>query len=159
MPRAVPAVPLIVVIDDEPAITDMLSELFSEEGYRVVCCRKDDQALGIIREVEPDVVILDLLFAHPGMGWTILRQMRQDLALALIPVIGCTADMWLCPGQAQQLHALRCDLVFKPFDLDDLLAKVAGFVASSLAACKDTLRKNTSFEGMQMPRPELPDGA
>jgi DNA-binding response OmpR family regulator len=136
MPRAVPAVPVIVVIDDEPSITDMLSELLSEEGYRVVCCRKDDQALGIIREAEPTVVILDLLLAHPGTGWTILRGMRQDVALAHIPVIGCTADVLSCRGQARQLHALRCDLVFKPFDLDDLLAKVVGFVASSPPPCE-----------------------
>ena len=54
-------------------------------------------------------------------------------ATQAIPVIFCTADHWLLTHSAEQLHALGCAVVPKPFDLDALLATVRAWLASSTA--------------------------
>ena len=114
----------VVVVDDDAATMDMLCHLLTDEGYHVRCCSKHDQVITIIRSEQPDLVILDLRLAQPGRGWTILRAMRQDPLLAGIRVIVCTADSKYRPGQAEELRALGCDVVFKPFEIDELCAKV-----------------------------------
>jgi DNA-binding response OmpR family regulator len=114
----------IVVVDDDTPTSELLCDLLSEEGYQVHCCRKDANALAVIRTDRPDLVILDFWLTHPGREWTILRAIRHDPLLLTVPVIVCTTDCPYRAGLAEELRQLSCVVVLKPFEIDELCAKV-----------------------------------
>ena len=67
----------ILLVDDEPAITDNLAPLLRRAGFEVVVAHDGDQALARLRAAAPDLVVLDVLL--PGMdGRAVLRQVRQE---------------------------------------------------------------------------------
>jgi CheY-like chemotaxis protein len=115
---------LIVVVEDDATVREWLVDLLTDEGYRVVACQKDEAALATIASSLPDLVLLDLLLHRYGYGWTILRSMRRQSDTARIPLIALTADGNMSDAQRQELAELRCLLLRKPVDTEDLLAHV-----------------------------------
>ena len=117
----------VLVMDDTPAILELLQELLEEEGYRVTTCQ-DMLNLSQIRAMQPDVILQDLLFAgmQPSSG-QFLALARQDPELAHIPIILCTGATRVVQDEvlAELLRQLRVRVVLKPFDIDELLAVVA----------------------------------
>jgi CheY-like chemotaxis protein len=117
----------ILVMDDVPAILDILREIFEEDGHRVTTSQ-ELLNLQQIRALRPDMIVSDLLF--PGVQNAVepfWRAARHDVVLASLPIILCTAASRIVQGEvmAQQLRALRVHVVLKPFDIDGLLALVA----------------------------------
>ena len=69
----------VLVADDEPLTTDMLALMLSFTGYDVTRALDGEEALARAREVQPDVVLLDVMM--PGMtGPTVARELRSDPA-------------------------------------------------------------------------------
>jgi CheY-like chemotaxis protein len=68
---------------------------------------------------------LDIRLGTPETGWTILELVRLDPATAQIPVIVCSADTIFLRAKEEALHALHCDILEKPCDLDALLRTIA----------------------------------
>jgi DNA-binding response OmpR family regulator len=116
--------PLIVAVDDDDAVNELLQDLLSDEGYHVISCRKDAAALAVILEAAPDLVLLDLRFLREGYDWTILRSMRRDERTAKVSVIGLTVDMGPSEAQHWELEQLRCELLLKPFETEELLIQI-----------------------------------
>jgi DNA-binding response OmpR family regulator len=116
--------PLIVSADDDDAVSELLQDLLSDEGYRVIPCREDAAALAVILEAVPDLVLLDLRLFREGYGWTILRSMRRDARTAKVPVIGLTVDLGPSEAQHWELEQLRCELLLKPFEAAELLRQI-----------------------------------
>jgi CheY-like chemotaxis protein len=115
---------LIAVIDDDPPTTEFISELLEDEGYRVVTCMSQVDAVAIIQRERPDLVLLDLWLNTPTGGWTILAELARDPELVTIPVIICTA---LPPTQIQpppDLLASPVAILQKPFQAKHLFATV-----------------------------------
>ena len=115
---------LIAVIDDDPPTTELISDILTSEGYRVVTCATQAEAVSIIQREKPNLVLLDLWLDTPTGGWTILAELVRDPATATIPVIICTA---LPSTQAQppvELALLPAAILHKPFALDGLLSAV-----------------------------------
>jgi len=76
----------VLVIDDDPAVRDLMSRSLSREGYQVVTAASGPAGLEIARARRPDVITLDVVM--PGTdGWAVLTALKQDAALAAIPVI------------------------------------------------------------------------
>ncbi|HET8631477.1 MAG TPA: response regulator [Thermomicrobiales bacterium] len=125
------AEPLIAVMNDDTAFLDLMHELLTGEGYRCFICKESDRVYATIKERRPDLVILDIRMGSPEAGWTALEILRLDPATAHIPVIVCSADTPFLHAKEEALRALRCDILEKPFDLDMLLAKIAGVLAAS----------------------------
>jgi len=124
--------PLIAVIDDEDPFLELMQTVLEEEGYRVVLGKVPDNALALIREAHPALVILDLNFRLSAtQGMAILNGMRDDPALADIAVIVCSA----ATDQLQHYHdrfvALSAQTLRKPFDLSDLLVRVAAMLPAT----------------------------
>lgn len=122
----------ILVIDDTQEILDVMRELLEEEGYRV-SVSVETLDLHRIKELAPDVIVQDLLFA--GMqdtGWKFLTLARLDPELAHIPLILCTAAMETVndPAMAENLNRLGVRVQLKPFHIDDLLKAIADVLAS-----------------------------
>ena len=121
---------LIAVIDDDPPTTELISDLLTSEGYRVVICATQAEAVAIIQREKPNLVLLDLWLDTPTGGWTILAELVRDPAIATIPVIICTA---LPSTEAQppgELAVVPAAILHKPFALDELLLAVETALAS-----------------------------
>jgi adenylate cyclase len=126
----------VLVIDDQPQNIRLLDAVLSPRGYRVVSASSGTEALQLLAQTHPDLVLLDIVM--PGMdGYAVCRRIREDPATAFLPVVMITAS-----GDQERLQALEAgadDFVSKPFNQSELLARVA-----SLARVKryhDTIRR------------------
>lgn len=117
------AQPVIVVVDNDRPFLELLQELLTEEGFRVVPHPEGQTAATLIRQEQPDLVILDIRLEHPEAGWEVLELIRLDPETAQIPVIVCSADS-SAQEKAAMLQDQRCELLEKPFDLDRLVSAV-----------------------------------
>ncbi len=107
----------IAIIDDDVIIGDMLSEALQKEGYGVCRAYSGTEALYLLRESKPDLVLLDLML--PGLsGEEVLQQ------IAGIPVIVVSAKVSV-DDKVNLLLGGAVDYVSKPFVLRELLARIA----------------------------------
>ncbi len=117
--------PIIAVINDDTAFLELMRELLeTEEGYRVQICREADRAYAFVKELRPDLVILDIRVGHEEGGWQILELLTLDPATRPIPVIVCSAALHSLAEHEPLLEQYGCQVLAKPFDLDALLTKV-----------------------------------
>ena len=119
------AEPTIAVVNNDTDFLNLMDELLTLEGYTTIICREGDRAYALMKELHPDLIILDIRLEHAETGWNILELLRLDPATTMIPVIVCSADTPFLREKAPSLHELHCDILEKPFDLDMLLEKVA----------------------------------
>jgi len=113
-PRA--AGPRILVVDDEPGITAMLSIVFEQEGYRVRTAKSCAEGLRLVEETAPDLVLTDLRMPD-GTGFDVLRKVRETSAET--PVVMITAYT-STKTAIEALKAGAYDYVSKPFDVEEL---------------------------------------
>ncbi len=110
----------ILVVDDEPGIREVLASSLEFEGYAVRTAPDGWAALAAVETGRPDLVVLDVLM--PGMdGLTACRRLRQ--ADPTLPVLMLTARD-LTWDRVAGLDAGADDYLAKPFELDELLARV-----------------------------------
>ena len=111
----------VLVIEDDGPIAEMLAMLLGDEGYAVRTARTASEALAQAHANTPDLITLDL--ALPGAdGPALLRALRAD-GPAPVVVISAHPEM-LAPAD----RALAAAVISKPFDIDDMLASVAGLL-------------------------------
>lgn len=116
----------ILVVDDDPAIRQILSTLLTATGYRVDGCGLAAEALSMIATAAPDLVLLDLDLPDRS-GHEVLEEIRADPATRLLPVVVLT-------GQAtkeQKLRAIRegvTDFLAKPFLPEELVPRVRSLI-------------------------------
>ena len=118
----------VMMVDDEPLMTDLISTYLEDEGYRNFVVANDPRdALALLRREDPDVLLLDLMM--PGLsGFDVLQAMRADSALRYTPVIVLTAST----GADAKLRALRLgatDFLAKPVDASELVLRVRNTLA------------------------------
>ena len=106
--------PLVLVVEDDHELREALSELIESHGVRVEAARDGAEGLDILRAgLEPRAVFLDSRMPRlDGAG--VLAAMREDPALASIPVVWMSGDGRQRPAVAAHLE--------KPFDMDELVA-------------------------------------
>ena len=75
--------PLVLVADDEPRITKLVSIAPGEEGFRVVTANGGEDALQKAEEVRPDIVLLDIVMPDLD-GIEVMRQLRERRPVAVI---------------------------------------------------------------------------
>ncbi len=111
--------PLVLVADDEPRITKLVSIALSEEGFRVVTANSGEEALTKAEEVRPDIVLLDIVMPDLD-GIEVMRQLRErrPVAVILLTAKGSTSD------KAKGLDLGADDYIAKPFHPDELAARV-----------------------------------
>jgi DNA-binding response OmpR family regulator len=113
----------IIVVDDDPAILDLVEMVLDEEGYEVKTATNGREALDLLAAQQPTMVLLDLMM--PVMdGWSFCRLVKGNAATKNLPIIIMSADRHL--GQkADDVSA--DDFLVKPFDIDMLLDTVAKY--------------------------------
>ena len=112
--------PTILLVDDEPAITDNLGPLLRRAGFEVAVAHDGDHALARLRAAAPDLVVLDVLL--PGTdGRAVLRQVRQErreVPIILLTQVGGSVE------RAMALEEGADDYLNKPFDPYELVARI-----------------------------------
>jgi len=114
--------PLVLVVEDEPAQREVLAYNIRAEGYQVATAESGDEALELVRETPPDVIILDWMLPHLS-GIEVCRQLKVSGATARIPVIMLSARS----EETDRVRGLETgadDYVTKPYSLAELLARV-----------------------------------
>lgn len=123
--------PLIAVVNDDTNFLNLMHDLLTDEGYQVVVHIEGSAAYQRMKQEMPDLVILDIRIEHPEAGWVTLDLIRLDPATTSIPVLICSADARQLREKAARLAEMRCDTIEKPFDLDNLLAKIRDILSRS----------------------------
>lgn len=112
--------PTVLVVDDDPAITALLTDMLEDRGYRVLTAM-DGAALQVAHEAQPDVILLDLMMPRVD-GREVSRRLRADPATATIPIVAMSAHDRL--ATVTGTLAVN-DRLTKPFHFGDLFAVVA----------------------------------
>ncbi|MEO8700020.1 MAG: response regulator [Kofleriaceae bacterium] len=122
----------VLVVDDEPMVRETLGQVLTDEGYVVDLAVDGETALDRVHALRPDAILLDLMM--PGMnGRQFLQALRDEPAYANVPVLIMTA----VHGLEVNLATLGAsEVVEKPFNVDELLNKVALAVYRSRDANK-----------------------
>lgn len=126
----------VLVVDDEPTLTDLLHMALRYEGWEIRCAATGRQALTIAREFQPDVVVLDIMLPDID-GLTVMSRMREGGAET--PVLFLTAKDSV-EDRIVGLTAGGDDYVTKPFSLEELVARLRGLIrrsSRSIAASAD----------------------
>ena len=80
----------VLIIEDETDAAELFAEMMRVSGFRVLKTTSSKPALSLLSTEKPDIVILDIMMPEVS-GLDILRQMRQEPALAEIPVVVVSA--------------------------------------------------------------------
>jgi PAS domain S-box-containing protein len=111
--------PIVLVVDDDPNARELLSRHLQRGGYAVRVAANGEEAMQLARTLQPDVVTLDALMPQMD-GWAVLGAMKEDAALAEIPVIMVT----IVDNQSFGFSLGAADYLIKPIDRDRLVRAV-----------------------------------
>jgi signal transduction histidine kinase/DNA-binding response OmpR family regulator len=111
--------PMVLVVDDDPNARELLRRHLQCGGYAVRMAINGEEALQLARALRPDVVTLDVLMPRMD-GWAVLTAMKDDAALAEIPVIMVTVT----DNQSIGFSLGAAAYLTKPIDRDRLLSVV-----------------------------------
>jgi two-component system response regulator VicR len=113
----------ILCVEDEPEMIDLVRLILGRRGFEIKGASGGLEGLKIIREVIPDLVLLDLMM--PDMdGWEVYQQMKADEKTRNIPVIVVTAKAQSI-DKVLALHIAKVDdYIAKPFSPQDLTNSV-----------------------------------
>jgi len=127
-PGSAPTRQHVLVIEDEPNISEAIRFILQRDGLQVTVLGSGDTALSTISDLKPSLIILDVML--PGVsGFDILQQMRATPLLGKIPVILLTANgQSAAREKAVQYGASR--FMAKPFSNSELLGAVRELMQS-----------------------------
>ncbi len=121
----------ILVVDDTRANVNVLSDVLGGQGYEIFVALSGEMALKIIKKVEPDLILLDVMM--PGIdGYEVCREVKFDDTTKDIPIIFLTAKT----EQEDIVKGFKLgaiDYITKPFQHEELLARVETQVRLSIA--------------------------
>ncbi len=130
----VTAAPRILVVDDTPALLDVIRTCLEEEGYQVRTCLESRYAVALARAEPPDLIMLDVVMPEVS-GWEVLAQLREYPEFARTPIIVCTAYVAEAMGRLAELKGpdSHLGLLPKPFELEELLEVVESVTSAALS--------------------------
>lgn len=114
---------LILVVDDEPPIVRLVKAKLRVDGYEVLTATRGEEALAIVNQESPDLVVLDVMM--PDMdGFETLRRIRQQSTVPVVMLTARGSDMDKLKG----LQSGADDYITKPFNPDELEARIAAIL-------------------------------
>jgi len=129
----------ILLVDDQPQNLRLLEAILGPYGYSTSAASSGDEAMHAIATEPPDLVLLDVVM--PGMtGYDVCRQIRANDATKFVPIVMMTAS----PDQDKvaAIDAGADDFVFKPFDKQELLARIRSLLR--IKSYHDTIEQQSA---------------
>ena len=114
--------PHILVVEDEPSQREVMVYNLQAQGYRVTCADNGENAMLVIAEDAPDVMVLDWMMPHLS-GIEVCRRMKSNAATRAIPIIMLSAKS----EEVDRVRGLETgadDYVVKPYSVSELMARV-----------------------------------
>jgi two-component system, OmpR family, phosphate regulon response regulator PhoB len=124
--------PSVLIVEDEAAIAELLVWTFENEGYAVRQTGDGDEALVMVQEQLPDLIILDWMIENVS-GIEICRQLRKQNSSATVPIVMLTAR----GEEDDRIRGLKTgadDYLTKPFSPRELLARAEAVLRRSRPA-------------------------
>jgi diguanylate cyclase (GGDEF)-like protein len=112
----------ILIVDDDPDIRDVLKLTLSEENYEILEAADGEEALRVIRSIQPDLILLDYKIPKVD-GREVCRRIKKDLLLRHLPIIMVTGKGDI-NDKVGGIDAGADDYVVKPFEPKELLARI-----------------------------------
>ena len=120
--------PTILVVDDEPAIAEMLQDILEYEGYQVVTAGNGHEGLACVAKVRPQLVLSDVMM--PGLdGRALCRALLADPASRTIPIVLMSA----AAAPAAEDGCRYAAFVRKPFELVTLVDVIRAVLSEAPA--------------------------
>jgi DNA-binding response OmpR family regulator len=120
----------LMIVDDDPQLMRVLSMFFDLEGYHVIQARNGREALDMLQEYSPEIILLDLMMPEVG-GEEVVRQIRINPKLRHVPVIIFTA----AETREEELRVAGASyFIAKPFSLDGLRSTVEEAISTTTPA-------------------------
>jgi len=113
----------ILVVDDEKDIRNLLRQVLEHAGYQVETAANGREALEMVERSLPDLMLLDIMMPELD-GWEVCRQVKSKQKTKHLPVILLTVRNQPLDKIVGTEVVGADDYITKPFDLDDLLARV-----------------------------------
>lgn len=126
--------PEILVVDDDPAILDLLEQQMRSHGYRMATAADGEAALKTVMADKPDIVVLDMVLPVIDGSEVILR-MKGEKSMSRIPIIVITGAN-VGRAKAEILQNFSIPAIPKPWQEEDLLDKVEGALLGRAALIK-----------------------
>ncbi len=116
----------ILVTEDNPESLELARVILDHHGYRVLTATNGQEALTVVREERPDLILMDL--SLPVMdGWTVIRKLKADPELGSIPIIAMTA--FAMDGDEEEVRKAGADgYISKPIDIQYMVETIAQFL-------------------------------
>jgi signal transduction histidine kinase/DNA-binding response OmpR family regulator len=153
--RLLPSATTVLVIDDDPAVHDLIRRSLEKDGFRVEGAADGKSGFELARQLKPAVITLDVMMPHMD-GWSVLTALKADPATADIPVIMLTivddkqmgfalgaADYFTKPIDFQRLHHVL-EKYRKPANHQTML------VIEDDASMREMLRRTLEKDGWQV---------
>ncbi len=125
MPTQPPAPCHILAIDNDPTILDLFRDLLEEDGFRVSTQPDVDHDLEGIKQLRPDLIILDYRWTREDTSWSRLQLLRMDPDTKDLSIVLCTGAVGEVEALAGPLVEMGVRVVLKPFNIDQLTATIA----------------------------------
>jgi two-component system OmpR family response regulator len=123
----------VLVVDDEPTLTDLLQMALRYEGWEVRTASDGRHALSLAREFRPDAIVLDIMLPDID-GMQVLSRLRQDGQQTAVLFLTAKDSL---EDRINGLTAGGDDYVTKPFSLEELVARLRGLIRRSMLAVND----------------------
>lgn len=118
----------VLIVDDESYIRELIAQVLSDH-YKVYFANNADSALASARQNQPDLILLDILM--PGRSGTeVCKILREDEITKHIPIMILTA-LDASDVKVESFNMGADDFLTKPFDISDLLARIASKIKRS----------------------------
>ena len=127
----------ILVVEDEPAIQELISLNLKRAGHMVLCADNAEQAKQLINNVLPDLVLLDWMLPDTT-GIELARRLRREARTKSIPIIMLTARVQE-NDKISGLEAGADDYITKPFSPRELIARIKAVLRRRLPEMSDEI--------------------
>jgi adenylate cyclase len=116
--------PTMLVIDDDPAVCELMRRVCTREGFDVLTASSGEEGLRLAHEKRPAIITLDVVM--PGIdGWTVLTTLKADADLSAIPVIMIS----ISDEKSRGLALGAANYLVKPVDRDRLAGALGPYRA------------------------------
>ena len=135
----------VLLVEDDPAIADLVRHHFSKEGFTVTTTPSGEEAIILVEEIRPALVVLDWMIEDVS-GIEVCRRLRRSSANAAMPILMLTAR----GEEEDRIRGLETgadDFVTKPFSPKELVARAKALLRRS---SPNLVAERLNYAGLEM---------